>query len=399
MKTHNPFYGFSPTTKKLFGLIQKNGPFTKAEILNKTGLKLTTVNRAIKPLVDYNLIHEVGIAESSGGRKPIIFGVNTKGNYVIGIDLSRTYIQVVITDFEMNIIGKRIKEMNKDFSPYMVVTYVGNMLQELKVECNVKDSEIIGAGIGTVGPLDKEQGVMINPQKFPSSGWKGLNIKELLQNQLGLPVVVDNGASTAVFVEQYYGVGRGFDGIAYFNCGIGIRTGVVASNNIIRTHLNYEDTFAHMVVDMDGEKCSCGKYGCIEAYSTIAAIHNRFIKEVKKGKKTNINKEVDEIIYKDICSAAENGDELSREILRDAATVFGIGLVNYINILSPEIVILSGPLIQYSNYFYQICVENAQANHSLTQKNKILFSKQGKYKQDAISIGAAATMIEEMLKI
>ncbi|GAA0179566.1 ROK family transcriptional regulator [Clostridium sediminicola] len=397
MKTHNPFYEFSSTTKKLYSLIQKNGPFTKGEILDKTGLKLTTVNRAIKPLLDYNLIQEVGIAESSGGRKPLIFGINTKGNYVIGIDLSRTYIQVVITDFKMNVIGKRSKDMTEDFSPDMVINYIGKMLNELKSQYNIKCTEIIGAGVGTVGPLDKEKGIMINPKKFPSLGWEGLNIKELLQNELGLPVVVDNGANSAVFAEQYYGVGKGFNGIAYFNCGIGIRTGVVASNKIIRTHLNYEDTFAHMVVDMDGEKCSCGKYGCVEAYATIAAIFKKFIKEVKKGKKTNINTEVDEITYKDICNAAENGDELSREILRDAATVFGIGLANYINILSPEIVILSGPLIQYSNYFYQICVENAESNYTLTQNNKILFSKQGKYKQDAISVGAAATMIEEIL--
>lgn len=159
-----------------------------------------------------------------------------------------------------------------------------------------------------------------------------------------------------------------------------------------------EDVFGHMVIDVDGEKCSCGNYGCIECYSSIYAIVKKFVSEVKRGRKTLVNKAVDAISYVDICRAAEEKDPLACEIITKAALAFGAGLANFINILNPGLVILSGSLIQHSNMFYELCTESAMKKLYTGKGDHILFHKGGYFKDSAIAVGGAAMVMENCFK-
>ena len=171
-------------------------------------------------------------------------------------------------------------------------------------------------------------------------------------------MITDNGANCAVLLESKKGYGKDCDNVAYFHCGIGIRTGVISNSNIIRTMNNVEDAFGHMVVDMDGEECYCGNYGCIECYSSAAGILKKYRAEVKKGRKL-LDKPLNQISFTDICQAADKDDELSKETVVNAALALGTGLANFMNLLNPDIVILSGPLIRHSTLYYETAVELA----------------------------------------
>jgi predicted NBD/HSP70 family sugar kinase len=254
-------------------------------------------------------------------------------------------------------------------------------------------------GLGTVGPLEREQGVMISPKNFAATGWIGSPIKRMLEQELKLPVIIDNGANTAVLAEHFFGDGKEFQNIAYFHCSVGIRTGVISAGTIVRTINDAEDAFGHMVIDfVDGELCSCGNYGCIERYSSIFAIVQKFTVALKKGRVSKVIKPIEQIDYMDICEAAETGDDLAREIISNAATIFGAGLANYINLLNPSLVILSGPLVKQSGLFYQICTTSALKRIYSKPAKRIIFSKGGRFGDDAVSLGAAAMVIENHLK-
>jgi predicted NBD/HSP70 family sugar kinase len=220
----------------------------------------------------------------------------------------------------------------------------------------------------------------------------------MIEQELQLPAIIDNGANTAVLAEYYFGAGRGLENIAYFNCGVGIRTGVISSGTIVRTVNDAEDAFGHMVVDVDGELCSCGNYGCVECYSSIPSITKRFRSELKKGRSSLIMKPSEEINYIDICAAAEEKDELAREVIINAAAIFGAGLSNYINLLNPGLVILSGPLIKSSTLFYETSTHISSKRHYLKEGNKVTYSRGGYFKDKAIAVGAAVELLEEVLK-
>ncbi len=388
--------GLCNESKLIFSLIQKKGPITKSELLLITNMKLTSLNRFMQPLEEQQLIIEVGTGKSTGGRKPTLYDVIPQKYYFAGVDISRTYTQVVITNLKMQVLLEQQFPMTEFDTPQKTVKMIADIIAIFK-QTSTDEAMLLGVGLGTIGPLDREEGVILNPMNFSASGWRDTPIKKILEKELNLPVFVDNGANTAVIAEYLFGGGRNCNNIAYFNCGIGIRTGVISSGTIVRTINDAEDAFGHMIIDVDGEPCCCGNYGCIECYSSIPAITEKFISALKKGRTSNITKPIQEIAYMDICSVAEQKDELAREVIISAATILGAGLANYINLLNPHLVILSGPLIKHSELFYQVCTNVALKKYYLKEESKIIFSKGGHFKDCAIAVGAAAMVIENCI--
>lgn len=384
--------------KRVYSLIQKKGPVTKNKILDISGLTLTTLNRIIAALKEDKLVLESGLGESSGGRRPSLFDVNPDGFYVIGIDISRTYTRIVVSNPKMSILFKQQFTMDGTCSPDKTVELAAAAVRKAMVRLGISSGEVLGVGLGTVGPLDLSAGTITNPVNFPAPGWKDVSVKKMLAEILGLPVFIDNGANTAVLAEFLYGAGKSYKSVAYFNCGMGIRTGAISSGTIVRPVSDAEDAFAHMTIDVDGELCTCGNRGCIECYCTAVSITQKFLASLEKGRTTLISKPVPEINYIDICRAASDGDPLSYEIIEKAAAVFGSGLANYINLLNPGLVILSGPLISHSALFFSASRDIALKRHYIKENNGVVFIKKGTFGDSAISLGAASLVVEHYLK-
>lgn len=390
-------YNLNSDTKKIFDFIHKYGPQTKNDLSHLTGIKLTTLNRAMEPLEENRYIIQGSIGESTGGRKPVLYDVNAAKAYVIGVDISRTYTEIILIDLKMTILYKQRFNMDETYTPDKTLKTVLESIETGLTAIKISKEKLMGVGIGTVGPLDREKGIMINPVNFEGQGWQNVQIKEMVQAHFECPVFVDNGANAAVLAEMLFGIGKGYKNLVYFHCGVGIRTGAISSDTIIRTVYNTEDAFGHMVIDVDGEACSCGNYGCIECYSSIYAIIKKISSELKKGRVSKITKPIKDITYVDICKAAADGDGLSIEILTGAAAILGTGLANFINILNPGLVILSGPLVKHSNLFYKICTEAAAKKCYINGRDKVIFIKGGHFEDNAISIGAAAMVLEHCL--
>jgi len=384
--------------KQIFNLLQKNKHMSKKEISLLTNIKLTTLNYIMQPLEQSKIIVPKSIGESSGGRKPILYDVNLSDFHVIGIDISRLYTQVVITNLKMEILCEETFYMDASCTPEETVKRIEKIVDKSYVILKLESTKLLGIGLGTVGPLDIKKGIMISPIYFSAVGWLNVPIKSMLEEKLKCPIIIENGANTAVVAEYFYGIGKEFSNIAYFNCGVGIRTGTISSRNLIRTIDDEEDAFGHMIIDIDGEQCKCGNFGCIECYSSIHAITEKFSAEIKKGRHTIIDKPLKDIEYKDICNAAEKNDNLAQEIITASALILGTGLANYINLVNPRLVVLSGPLIMNSKLFYDECIKVVMKKLHSDRGKRILFSRGGYFKQNAISVGAAALVIERFLE-
>lgn len=384
--------------KQVFNLLQKNKSMTKKEISLLTNIKLTTLNYIMQPLEQSKVIVRKCIGESSGGRKPILYDVNLSGFFIIGIDISRLYTQVVVTNLKMEILYKETFYMDSYCTPEETVNRIEKVVDSAYITNNLEPTKLLGIGLGTVGPLNIRNGIMISPVYFSADGWHNVPIKSMLEEKLKCSIIIENGANTAVVGEYFYGIGREISNIAYFNCGVGIRTGTISSGNLIRTINDEEDAFGHMIIDIDGEECKCGNFGCIECYSSIHAIVKSFSAEVKKGRYTIIDKPLKDIEYKDICIASEKNDNLAKEIITASALVLGTGLANYINLVNPGLVVLSGPLIMNSKIFYDECIKAVMKKLHSDKGKRVVFSRGGHFKQNAISVGAAALVIERYLE-
>ena len=373
----------SPEAKKILGLILHKGAMTKSQLAKVAGLKLTTLNRMMLPLEKEDLILPTETGESTGGRKPVIYDVNPRRYYVIGIDISRLYSQVVLTNLKMELLEKDRFDMDRNSSPQATLNRILDWVE--KVLEKREQGYVIGVGIGTVGPLDRKSGIILNPENFEARGWENIPLKAIVEERTGLPVIIDNGANGAVLAETRYGSGKGMKSVIYLNCGVGIRTGVISSGTLVRTINDADDTFAHMVIDVNGKPCRCGNQGCVERYSSIYAIMEAFNPERP-------------VSYLELCREAEESDTPARQVLQNAAVRMGTGLANFIQLLNPGLVVLSGPLILHSQLFYEICVEAAKRRRPWDKGGHLVFSRGGAFEENAISIGAAALVVEHYLE-
>ncbi len=390
-------FQLGPDSKRVYSILQKNGPLTKNDLMEMLRTNFTNINRIMEPLEIERLIAESGIGESSGGRKPVLYDLNRNRFYLAGIDISRPYTKLIIANPKMEVLYKNSFTMDETCAPKKTVEIVASLFRKGLRQLKIDKESFLGVGLGTVGPLDRANGIMSRPKNFAASGWAGAPIKNLLEEALELPLVIDNGANTAILAEYYFGAGKGYHNLAYFYCSTGIRTGAISDGSIVRTIHDAEDAFGHMVINVDGELCSCGNYGCIDCYSSIYAIVHKYTAALKQGCPTAIMKPIASINYMDICQAAERDDTLAKEILVNAATIFGAGLANYINLLNPGMVILSGPLISHSEIYYQIASQTAARRLYDQDANEIIFSKSGRFGDDAIALGAAVIVVEKHL--
>jgi predicted NBD/HSP70 family sugar kinase len=375
LKAYEIFEALNDRGKYIFDIVQKKGPITKNELIDKTKIKLTTLNRDIQILIDKKIIIETDIGESTGGRKPNLYDVNPSEFYIIGIDISRTYTKIVITNMKLKIIEERL--LSHEYKIENISEIIPTFIKDLCMELQIEESSIVGIGIGIV------DGFNIRP------------LYDVLNKELDSVICVDNGANAAVIGELNFGIGKGKKNIAYVNCGVGIRTGIISSGVLIRTINNSEDAFGHMILEANGELCSCGNHGCIESYVSISNITKKFIDEMKEIRGSYLNTKLDNINYRDVCSLAESKNEVAVNIIRNSALYFGIGLANYMKLFNPELIVLSGPLIQHSKLFYETSIEIAFEKCHI-KNNNIQFSNGGYYKDNSIAVGACAMVIQKL---
>lgn len=376
----------------ILNLIQKKGSITKKDLQIAADVKLTTLNRAMKILEDNNLIVEVGTCESTGGRKAVEYSVVEEGIYVIGIDISRTYVKLVLSNLRMDIIKNEQFSLDYSFSPEKTINEISSLIKKFLLELSIDKREILGIGIGTVGPMDRDSGIILNPKGFFHSGWVNVPLKEMIESELSIPCFIDNGANTAILAEYSIGKGRGLKNVVYIHCGVGIRSAVITDGSIIRAINDSEDAFAHMVVDIDGYDCGCGNQGCIESYVSLNAITKR--SKLKREEFISSNEK--ENNYNDILNSEQLDNEITEEIIYKSAEVLGVGIGNLARILNPQLIILSGPLIMNYDLFYPRAVEVFHKNNCMN--NQVEFSKGGELKESVIAIGSCLMVINHYLK-
>ncbi|MEI6603598.1 MAG: ROK family protein [Clostridia bacterium] len=397
MNKYNPFRDFREETKMAFSLVQKQGPIVKADLVHLSGLTLSTLNRVMAPIELGALVIDSGEAVSSGGRKPHFYDVNKEKPLILGVEISRIAVRVALINLKIEVLESESFPMTTACTPEFVVSKVKGIAIKLAEKVNVSMKDIISVAIGTAGIIDREKGMIISAPLFPLL-WDNVPIVALFDTEFDAQISLDNGANAAVVAEYLFGSGKDSEHVAYFHVGMGIRTGVINSGKLIRAINDKDDALAHMIVDIDGMECTCGNFGCVEAASSISAIMKRFISEVKKGRPSSITKSVEDVNIQDICEAAENGDELAKSIITDAGIYFGTGLSNYISLMNPHTVILSGPLVSYSPLFFRICTGVAMKKCFVGEESTLVFRRGCRYKDDAVVAGMAAMVIEEWIE-
>lgn len=377
-------------------VIKDNGSLSRAEIAKLTGLTPASVTNITKLLIEDNFLIESKVGESSGGRPPIILEFNPDARYVVGVGIGVGILDVVITNLSANIIIKksiRIEEERYDYD--LVFKKLVNLINEVIQSSKIDIEKILGVGVALHGIVNARTGVSIHALYY---NWKNKDIKERLEEELGLTVYVDNDVRAMSLGESWFGATKDIANFVTLNISNGIGAGIII-NNMPYYGVDFSaGEIGHVVVEADGDKCNCGNYGCLETVASNNNITRKVIKLIKQGVNSSLSKEIDDInnlSIEDICKAANNGDELSITILKEAARYIGIAITNLINILNPTAIVVVGEIFENTTYTIETLSEIVKNRGlKLSSENvRIIRSLLGR---DAAVVGASTLVIQEI---
>ncbi|WP_299994263.1 ROK family transcriptional regulator [uncultured Clostridium sp.] len=377
-------------------VIRDNGSLSRAEIAKLTGLTPASVTNITKILIEDKFLIESKIGESSGGRPPIILELNPDARYVIGIGIGVGVIDVVITNLLAKIISKKSMIIGDERYDYnLVFAELVNLINEVIELSNIERKNILGAGVALHGIVNAKSGESIHSLYY---GWKNINIKKRLEDELQLAIYVDNDVRAMALGESLFGATKDISNFVTLNISNGIGAGIIINNTPYYGVDFSAGEIGHIAVELDGDKCNCGNYGCLETVASNNNITKKAIKLIKQGVSSSLIKDIDNInnlTIEDICNAAKNGDEMSITVLKEAARYIGIAITNLINILNPTAIVVVGEIFENTTYAIDTLSEIVKnRGFKLSSENvRIIRSLLGR---DASVIGAATLVIQEI---
>jgi glucokinase len=263
-----------------------------------------------------------------------------------GIDLGGTKIQTVIVDDEHTVLSSARRPTPTSGGPQDVAAEMEVALRDAARAAEVEPARLAGIGVGSPGTI--EDGNVTSARNLP--GWEGtFALAEKLQSALGPEVRVGNDVQVATGAELKLGAGRPYSSLLGVFWGTGVGGGIILDGKPW-TGRGGAGEIGHMVVEIDGARCTCGRRGCMEAYAGRAAMeaHARKLHE-EKGHKTDLFKLMREHERERLTSgiwarALDHGDKLATEIVDRAVRALGAGIASAVNLLDVESVIIGGGL-------------------------------------------------------
>jgi glucokinase len=263
-----------------------------------------------------------------------------------GIDLGGTKIQAVIVDEDHSVLGSSRRQTPTSGGPAAVASEMEIALRDAAKAAEIEPAELAGVGVGSPGVI--EDGNVRGARNLPD--WEGtFPLAATLQDALGCEVRVGNDVQVATDAEFGLGAGRLYSSLLGVFWGTGVGGGLILAGEpwIGRGGAG---EIGHVVVELDGARCTCGRRGCMEAYAGRAAmeLHVRKLHE-EKGRKTDLFKLMQEADRTRLTSgiwarALEHGDKLAGQVLDRAVRALGAGIASVVNVLDVEGVVIGGGL-------------------------------------------------------
>ena len=309
--------------------------------------------------------------------------------YVLGLDMGGTNSVLGVVDARGHVLGRTsIKtQAYKDINDYVNALYE----EAEKIIEPLGGMEMV-RGIGAGVPNGNfYTGYIQEAMNLP---WQTVPFAQLVSERFGLPCRITNDANAAAMGEMTYGAAKGMKNFIMITLGTGVGSGIVIDGNVVYGHDGFAGELGHTtaVRGENARPCNCGKMGCLEAYASATGVA-RTAKEILTSttKETLLRQlDVDNITSKDVYDAAEQGDEVAKEIFDFTGTILGQQLADFIAFSAPEAIVLFGGLTKSGDWIKRP-IEQAMNNNVLPlwkNKVKVLFSDLKE--ADAAVLGASA---------
>lgn len=328
--------------KEILKQLYFNSPLSLNEISKRTLKSLPLVTTVVNELIAEDYITDEGLAPSSGGRRPLLYLLNSdKKRYIISVAVDQMVVRLVIYDLSRKAFWPHHSIAIDSSSDHQALDKLIDFIKKNIASSGLSNDQILGIGIGMPGFVNIETGV--NHSFFPINN--GGNLRDCLIKKLNLPVYIDNDSSLIALAELKLGKAKGKQDAMVINVGWGTGLGMIINGQIFRGHSGFAGEFSHIPLSHSNNLCSCGKRGCLEVETSLLVMVAKAKAKIEAGAESSMRKMFEDHTKHPgdhFLEAARLADPLAVSILSESAFQMGIGIATLIHIINPEKIILSG---------------------------------------------------------
>lgn len=273
----------------------------------------------------------------------------------IGVDIGGTFVKAGIVDRAGCVSFVNRLPTGASEGQAAIAAATAQTIENVLAAASKEGIHPVGLGIASAGAIDASRGIVFAAtDNLP--GWTGFDLRTFAQERFSLPTYFNNDAHAAALAELYFGLGRELSDFVALTIGTGIGGGVVSGGKLIRGQHGFAGTIGHQTIRFDGLACNCGRFGCLEAYVSAAALVREYavladIRMEQNRTAISITVEAQAQAVLEISRLASAGDPSALKAYSNLAGYLAEGVANIFNMLDPEMVIISGGLVEgYSQF-------------------------------------------------
>ena len=291
---------------------------SRIELARETGLSKMAVTNIVNDFIDEGILFETHSRHIQGkGRNPVMLDISPSAPKVMGVHISGRICGVSLCDLKLNTLendGFKITEENKDKIFDNIFEIIDTFLEKHKGE------KVLGIGIGAPGLVYGGEGILINATDL--FGMKEVEVTDIFEKRYDLPVFFEHEYDCAAMTECFYGEGRKLGEFLFIGISDRVGSGAVTNNKLRRSINGITSEFGHMCINFNGEKCSCGRRGCLETYLSITKVTEKLRKATGE-----------DLTFKEFCERYKDGaPENVENIFEETCKWISGGIINTVNL-------------------------------------------------------------------
>ncbi|MEZ2334330.1 ROK family protein [Mucilaginibacter sp. RCC_168] len=300
------------------------------------GRSIPYITKGVADLVKLNIVKEIGIRTSSGGRKPATYSLVADTGFIISVAMNQFMTRIVIVNMNNEFVDDvqefELKLNDNHDAIHSLVAHIKTVV----INSGLPKDKFLAIGITMPGFIDVIQGNNLSFLQTPED-----TLVSYINKQVELPVFIENDSTAIAVAEQKFGLPIAQNNSMIINLGWGVGLGMIINKEMFRGHRGFAGEFSHLPLHKNGKLCSCGKQGCLETEASLLAIEAKAIEGLKQGQVSSLIK-YDIVSADNIMDEALKGDAFSVKIIAEAAYYIGQGLAILLHLMNPESIILSG---------------------------------------------------------
>jgi predicted NBD/HSP70 family sugar kinase len=300
---------------------------TQAELARASGLSPATVSSIAHELRDEEWV----VDDELEGARGRALTLSHDAGLAVGIAFGHSHVRVAIADLAHTIIAEAEDRLDTDHGAEKGIALAGSLFRRAAAEGKVDLDRVTGVGMGLPGPLRRDTGEVGDSAILP--GWIASHPAELMREELGFDVTVENDANLAALAEIVWGAGRGCSDLLYVKISTGVGAGLILNGRLYHGHAGTAGEIGHTTVEETGPVCRCGSRGCLETFAGAEAV----LEPLRR-------RHGGELTIRRVVALADGGDAGCQRVIADAGHAVGRAVADACNLLAPEKVVIGGDL-------------------------------------------------------